>query len=909
MVAIFSPATPLEHAVHAGEHAQALALLRVLPRGERIRHRDSARRMVALLDEAGWNARDETYAGWGMRPLEAQVRAALTVLVVCGTAQDVASRFFRSRDDLVALCSEFQPESLHGLAEAMLARSPRAIETVQALIVAGLAPRPESDDYLVGLISLPYTRRFAELWAADPGLRDVLPRIMEIEGSSELNLAAVDKYTGRDATWSSTLLRLCAEGVYSRISMLDSTLDALERDWPQFRSSWFSRFHAALAPELPLLAERAARYLALCHSRIPPTVTLALAVLKRLTPLDVVDDAELLDALRPVMHAVAKGQVLAALKLVDGCIERDRGLADTAATMLVGALVHESPDVQGHVLQRLARWGGEDLRDRLLPYADGIAAVHRADFAMLAGLGDVAPVEPERSAAMAAPHGTGPLRPDDETRGLQPPPDIDVLVSTIAHVFENDTDIDAFEMAAAGLVQAVPFDALYLERFSPLIKRAQTVRGPLAGELAGLLLALATGTCRPMQPVHDDHGENNATQLCLAARTRAWISIAQRGLGLPPLSMPTHRGGFIAARALVERASQYQRAGVDAGLEEQVRALLRLAASSDETVVAAAMELRDGPFPRALRYALGDHLYPEAGHAALFVAAARIRFPDEHDQALLAMLGDIGPDGALAARYSWRVDTWHSQAEGKTYTHSALVVDAAPAPRAAGHEFLAVHRHYAAIQRATGSRALHNPGFGGTEESLLRLSATLLPSCLEAHFADGVRAIGNNLDWWQAQWADRVYLERLLDPAVAMGPMPTLLLALGLAAKEPGQLALSVDALVVAWSEARLDADALARELRALSATPHVKASRYARSLRAALRADPTTHPLVFKLLCEMVVASPAEPQRDIALLFDIVLELVLAHGHVLPDATRRILQDMGAKGRARQLVKRVLAA
>ena len=188
------------------------------------------------------------------------------------------------------------------------------------------------------------------------------------------------------------------------------------------------------------------------------------------------------------------------------------------------------------------------------------------------------------------------------------------------------------------------------------------------------------------------------------------------------------------------------------------------------------------------------------------------------------------------------------------------------------------------------------------------MSAALLPACQEAYFADGVRTIGNNLDWWQAQWADKAYLERLLDPAVAMGPMATLLLALGLAAKEPGQQALAVDALVATWREGRIDPDALATQLRALSATPLVKASRYARSFRAALRIDPATHALLFRLLCEMAVASPAEPQRDLALLLEILLELALAHGHALPDATRVILRDMTARGRAGQLSRQLLA-
>src|SRR5690606_20762819 len=223
MATIFSPATTLEQAVHAGDVAQTLALLRALPREERARHRASARRMAKLLDEARWKIDDPARGGWGMPPSDAQNSAGVAVLVACGTAQDVASRFGWSKE-LVALCGEFRPDSLHGLADAVLAQNPRLVETVQDLIVAGLVTRPDSEDYFTGLISLAYTGRFAELWAADAGLRDVLPGIMAVEGSSEFNLAAVDKYTGGHANWSATLRRLCGEGVYSKAFLLDRTL-------------------------------------------------------------------------------------------------------------------------------------------------------------------------------------------------------------------------------------------------------------------------------------------------------------------------------------------------------------------------------------------------------------------------------------------------------------------------------------------------------------------------------------------------------------------------------------------------------------------------------------------------------------------------------------------------------------
>jgi hypothetical protein len=96
-------------------------------------------------------------------------------------------RYWVDDDVLVAVGMEFRPRSLDGLADALLKRSPLQIRTVQRLIVAGLADRPDSEDYVLGPIALPNVTREADklaaMFAADPGLRAVLPRVFDIEGN------------------------------------------------------------------------------------------------------------------------------------------------------------------------------------------------------------------------------------------------------------------------------------------------------------------------------------------------------------------------------------------------------------------------------------------------------------------------------------------------------------------------------------------------------------------------------------------------------------------------------------------------------------------------------------------------------------------------------------------------------
>jgi len=208
--------------------------------------------------------------------------------------------------------------------------------------------------------------------------------------------------------------------------------------------------------------------------------------------------------------------------------------------------------------------------------------------------------------------------------------------------------------------------------------------------------------------------------------------------------------------------------------------------------------------------------------------------------------------------------------------------------------------------------AVRRAGLEGTyDEALLRYAATVLPSSLESFFAAGCREIGNNLDWWEAQWQNRAYLAPLLDPTVpitASQPMAVLLLALALAGKEPGQTALAVDALVHAFMEGRLDVQALAAQMRALLASSLAMAKRYSKSLQAAMRADARLAAPVFELLCEMLAADVENPPKDLAALMELLLEIALNSQRVLPAATLGLLKELKLGGKGRAVQKNLLA-
>src|SRR5262249_43927225 len=140
-------------------------------------------------------------------------------------------------------------------------------------------------------------------------------------------LAARDKYAHKpEGTWLHTLVALACEGKLARDRLLDASLDALGRDFAQFRAGWFSRFHEALEPTHEERASRAERYLHLLGSRIPPTISFALKALAILDKAGQLPPQTVVEAVSPALAARQKGTVLAGLKLLDRAAKQKAAL-------------------------------------------------------------------------------------------------------------------------------------------------------------------------------------------------------------------------------------------------------------------------------------------------------------------------------------------------------------------------------------------------------------------------------------------------------------------------------------------------------------------------------------------------------------------------------------------------------
>lgn len=879
---VFVPSNPLESRIYAGDFDGMIAILREMSPRQRKANASAIRSMEGRLAPERGDIGEAVLRWWGRPPLEEQVCVLRAALFLCGSGADRSRRWMWS-DRIYPCLDLLEKDELKTLAADLCSGGAWRPSLVQKLVAHGLSDRPESEQYILHLIGAPHwTSSVLEMVELDQGLLDgPLMRLFEVEGTGDVNMASVEKYAYGTNTWSQALLELTRTGKLSRTVLIERSLSTLEKDWPQFRAGWFSRFHDLLAPTVDEMVPLTQRYLGLCHSRIPPTVTLALACLAMLHKSDRIEHALLFDALAPVVSSAVKGQVDAALKLLDAVVKKTPGLGHAASALAQRALAHESAELHKKILVRLTAWGFDDaIRDDLAAMVPYVSAANRDALAALAGVA----AQPKAETQHDVTNATGLLSPLDPSRHLAPIADIDELVQTIAFIFENDSAIDEFERAVDALARLASALDAESERFAPVLKRAEKVMASertVGRALAQVMVSALTGC-----PTGEgSNGRSVGAEL--SRRVSDMTAFMALKTGLSPLSCATHMRGFIDPLVLIERIEVHAVAGAASPLHEQVRALLRLAPANQAQALVRARTLEQTSLVQALRYALGDQV-DIGNERALFVAAARIRHPGADDERLLALYGDLGPDGPRAAQYDW-IRKRHESRDGNSYY--LLEMEVAPVPVFAATAFITMRWH---------EGMPYGDQFWSGSESDLLYAASVVPASLEAFFAYGAQRIGFNIDWWEARWQDKVCLALLLDRTTPATVPALRMLAFALGGKEPGQTVMAIDAFVAVLVEGRADVVPVAQYIRDDLLSGHGKAARYAKSLASAARAHPSMPSIVCDAIGVILRFGDASPPKDTAKLLELLLEIGLANGLALPPETRESITLLKLTGKGR---------
>jgi hypothetical protein len=514
----------------------------------------------------------------------------------------------------------------------------------------------------------------------------------------------------------------------------------------------------------------------------------------------------------------------------------------------------------------------------------------------------------------------------DPARRIKPVGDLDELIDVFAHVLEDPEDPTEVERALDGVSRLCaqrPDD--FTARTGPLRKRAmdrlaKLFAGPFVGcgvlaDLCGVarawlhgevVLPLKKGVRRFDQTLHDYHYDNSKHLVQFfvyhlpTPRTffshRA-LDVARRGAAgeaAPLLAAPTHAGGWIDPRELVRRALLLDSLKHVADPGDQIQALLRLAPDCRAAAMKAAGKIA-GEFGAAVRYALGA-VEKIGANPSLWVAAARARGPFTDDGCLEKEHPGLGPDAGQTARHRASIQV---REKGK---YHALVMDVEPRPAQLVPELVTVIMNPQARKK---DEYYHMETWETVAD--LRSILTVWPMQREGWFARVLPRFAQNLDWWEAVWPNRTLLEPLLDPDLPLKPMALMMLALGLAAKQPGESGLATDSLIAAIDDTRLDASKLGATLAFLA--PMTKCARLARTLGQAARVSPLHLQLVAQIIQGALRGDPAQAPRDVQATLELLKECLLELGASVSDAdARKYLEGIKTGGRTARLVRELFA-
>ncbi len=503
---------------------------------------------------------------------------------------------------------------------------------------------------------------------------------------------------------------------------------------------------------------------------------------------------------------------------------------------------------------------------------------------------------------------------------LTPIHDFEELLTVCSRVVEDETLVDDAERCFDGLSRLCGSKPEHIQRrLAPLLRRVHQLLAskawPFIGmgpwdDLCGAIFAFGTGTvvslrCKDDQKIEllgvgEDRqffGENLSKALGFLSRRS--LAVAQRiavGKATPLLSAPTHAGGWINPVELVNRINNWSGDAPDQS--DAILALLRLAPDGRAEAL-KKLKPHSDEWRRAARYALGGE-EPVGKTAALWVAAARARSPWTTDPNVEKAFPALGPDAGTAADFAFEFHV-------DQYGQPRLGLRSIPAaPELADASLPTVILH---SQRFHGKGLRFElGGAGGKTVGSVRWSAMIWPIARESYFAAGWEDLVDNLDWWEANWQFRSYLEPLLDSRTPLRNMGLLLLVTGLAAKEPGEQGLAIDAAIRAIEDGRLGSDNLAHAIAQLLPTGIVKPGRWQKAFVDIARTS-SVHAAVVHLALQQGLSDATDAQpKGLSKLLELLVELTHELALSIHDpGCREWLHQFGKSGKAKKLAQELL--
>lgn len=585
------------------------------------------------------------------------------------------------------------------------------------------------------------------------------------------------------------------------------------------------------------------------------------------------DVARLTDAVRPLLMAKQKGTVQKALKFLDRLAQNSPQSAGEICLAATDALSHEKVDIQKAAFQLISKYATEpeeelaaaiqkslplvapsfqpQLSDWLSPdetettaeppekktragRTGGGSAITRSQLEKYSSSHRALMRIDELADSLDA--GTTPLTGIpavtfngtefprlDPVRRVAPIENLEELIEVCGRVLEDSSLIDDGERALDGLSRLAgnrPDD--FSELIGPLRKRATTLitkrrKVPFAGEsltcdLCGLICVWANGGPPEIRygkndfgnPQIEIHGVLDEAISTWQATLQPLTFLSFRSFELagrledpaPLLSAPTHEGGWIDPAEWVRRLNSLTS---DPGEADLILSLLRLAPDGKAAALKSLKPKLKGEWASVATYALGGTA--RIGKSGpLWIAAARSRTPFGNDSRVSKAFPNLGASCGDSPRY--RVRHYTEEYHGKTLPRVSL--DSVTGPPKKRNVLIPTQLLH--LNRMENSLSFWDIGI---EPGSINWVETMWPLERDSFFAAGAQCLVENIDWWEAAWHNRCFLNPLLDPDTPPGEIGMFLLLCGLGAKEPGEHGLAADITIRGITDGRIGTDNL----------------------------------------------------------------------------------------------------
>lgn len=815
--------------------------------------------------------------GWRYNLGEDTLKASVhTVLAICSEDELNKIPWEHSALRLIdwEILQELKPIGLEQFGEHLINESPNYFPYIRKLMEHNLSAKPESENYIIGIISSPnyiyskYNRNasLVEYLNDEKDLLEDLLKVFDVEGTQEDSLASVDKYSSENCNWQNTFIQLAKDGYFEREVLFQKALDALSRDYIQYRSSWFSRFYEAMEPDINERVNHLPQYGLLLGSSIPTTVSFAIKAVKKVSGKTKVGKEFLEANITPVLYAKSKSTVNTAISLIEKVLKDDKTFANNGTLLLSECLNHESSDVQKKAFILIEKYGDRndiELIQKMTAAKDVIAATNQPLLNKWLGQTDI---DKSETISEEPEEITRYQLSDRETMGypfkcypeLEPIDSIDSLVSQAAYCLEHPGEVLQFEQVI-NAISTLPAkrDKQFDKDTSALKKRAlhfysrprYTIPHLQRLHAAFIYAWISQSPClfKPSKEFfyHGIFDKSTYKQIdgALVLETERLKSVLERiskDIYLPVLSTPSHQGGWLKPGVLIERYKDYQSKKIEQDNYDLILALAKLPAEELLRSVKGVKE--KSQFYTCLRIQAGLEKSPVFFEKALKIAVNAFKEPVNPDKTIGFGHGSIVPEHA-----SYETSKW----------------------------FL-----------------------------------TSFPLLLETYFSFHQKEIKRCIEYMDvSDLALKAGLERLLDNGIPVSVNALEFLSSALMVEESSTRGIALEVLIVAIEEFRLDLAKLGEFVASTLHSQDTKPKRLANSLKEVARTSPDHADAVIQLIEFSLCGDGSKAPKGLVSLLELLQELLAKNRCTIQSKkTISYLEAIATGGKTRQIVKQLVS-